>query len=132
MNSRTLLFYKDSKLKGVGDVFAKKYHPRRSMFSQDPYFADESKPQRSVWISERCSQTSNNLEDQWIWKTTLLLRNGNLKGGTLETSKTEGEIFTKNVVDGSRYWKPTLMMKKSMPQRSMKSMCEELAVGASF
>ena len=58
-------------------------------------------------ISERCSQTSNILEDQWIWKTTLLLRNGNLKGGILETSKTEGEIFTKNVIDGLRYSKAT-------------------------
>ena len=26
-----------------------------------------------------------------------------------------GEVFTKNVVDGSRYWKHTLMMKNSMP-----------------
>ena len=55
------------------------------------------------------------MEDQWDRKTTLLLRNGNLKGGTLETSKTKGEIFTKNVTDGLRYWKPTLMMKNSMP-----------------
>jgi len=44
-----------------------------------------------------------------------LLRNGNLKGGILETSKTEGEIFAKNVIDGLRYWKPTLMMENSMP-----------------
>jgi hypothetical protein len=66
-------------------------------------------------ISERCSQTSNNLEDQWIWKTTLLLRNGNLKGEVLETSKTEGEIFTRNVIDRLRYWKSTFMTKKSMP-----------------
>ena len=57
----------------------------------------------------------NILEHQWICKTTLLLRNGNLKGGILETSKTEGEIFTKNVIDRLRYWDPTYMMKKSMP-----------------
>ena len=116
MNSEDPVLSKDSKLKGVGEVFAKKYHPRRSMFSQDPYFAIESKSQ-GVWgIFERCSQTSNNLEDQWIWKTTLLLRNGNLKGGTLETSKTEGETFTRDVTYGLRYWKPTLMMENSMPR----------------
>ena len=65
--------------------------------------------------SERFSRRSNTLEGQWNWKTTLLLRNGNLKGGILETSKIEGEIFTKNVIDGLRYSKPTLMMKNSMP-----------------
>ena len=61
-----------------------------------------------------------------------MLRNGNLKGGILETSKTKGEILTKNVVDGSRYWKPTLMMKKSMPQWSMKIMCEEVVEEKAF
>ena len=65
-------------------------------------------------------------------KTTLVQRIQNLKGEILETSKTEGEIFTKTVIDGLRYWKPTLMMKNSMPQRSMKIMSEELAEGASF
>ena len=57
----------------------------------------------------------NILEDQWICKTTLLLRNGNLKGEILETSKTEDETFTRNVIDGFRCWEPTLMMKNSMP-----------------
>jgi len=61
------------------------------------------------------------MEDQWNWKTTLLLRNGNLKGGILGTAKTEGETFTKNVTDGLRYWKPTIMMRKSMPMEYGKS-----------
>ena len=50
-----------------------------------------------------------------------MLRNGNLKGEILETSKTEGEIFTENVTDGLRYWKPTLMVKNSMPMEYRKS-----------
>ena len=66
-------------------------------------------------ISERCSWKSNVLGDEWIWKTTLAQRIQNLKVEILETSKTEGEIFTKNVIDGLRYWKPTLMMNNSMP-----------------
>ena len=49
-----------------------------------------------------------------------MLRNGNLKGVILEISKTEGEIFTKNVIDGLRYSKPTLIMKNSKPTFMMR------------
>ena len=73
-------------------------------FSQDPYFSDESKTSKECVIYPKDVVIRVNiLEDQWIWKNTLLLRNGNLKGEIIETSKTEGEIFTKNVVDGLRY-----------------------------
>ena len=41
---------KDSKLKGVGEVCKKKYHPRRPMFLQDPYFAKESKTPKECVI----------------------------------------------------------------------------------
>ena len=84
------------------------------------------------------------MEDQWDRKTTLLLRNGNLKGGILETSKTKGENFTKDVINRLRYWKLPFMkksmphgiwevcVKDSMPQWSMRNMCEELVEVASF
>ena len=107
MNFEDPHFSKDSKLKGGGEVLMKKYHPRRPMYLQDPYFLLRSQGLKGVCeISKRCSRRRNILEDQWIGKTTLLLRNGNLKGGILETLKTEGEIFTKNVTDGLGYWKP--------------------------